>query len=140
MKEYKFSAATKRYTRKQLTISLLMTLSFIVTTIGLFIQQNLFYARLLLVLSLVSLFIAIMIIRKVRIIEDINYLTLHKDRFEINNNINVKGKTFRFNDIKDVRFTMKGIKFRVGMREYRISFAFLEEKQVQEVKKVFERY
>jgi hypothetical protein len=140
MKEYKFSAATKRYTRKQLTISLLMTLSFIVTTIGLFIQQNLFYARLLLVLSLVSLFIAIMIIRKVRIIEDINYLTLHKDRFEINNNINVKGKTFRFNDIKDVRFTMKGIKFRVGMREYRISFAFLEEKQIQEVKKVFERY
>lgn len=140
MKEYKFSAATKRYTRKQLTISLLMTLSFIVTTIGLFIQQNLFYGRLLLVLSLVSLFIAFMIIRKVRIIEDINYLTLHKDRFEINNNINVKGKTFRFNDIKDVRFTMKGIKFRVGMREYRISFAFLEEKQIQEVKKVFERY
>jgi len=140
MKEYKFSAATKRYTRKQLTISLLMTLSLIVTTIGLFIQQNLFYGRLLLVLSLVSLFIAFMIIRKVRIIEDINYLTLHKDRFEINNNINVKGKTFRFNDIKDVRFTMKGIKFRVGMREYRISFAFLEEKQIQEVKKVFERY
>lgn len=140
MKEYKFSTATKRYTRKQLTISLLMTLSFIVTTIGLFIQQNLFYGRLLLVLSLVSLFIAFMIIRKVRIIEDINYLTLHKDRFEINNNINVKGKTFRFNDIKDVRFTMKGIKFRVGMREYRISFAFLEEKQIQEVKKVFERY
>lgn len=140
MKEYKFSAATKRYTRKQLTISLLMTLSLIVTTIGLFIQQNLFYGRLLLVLSLVSLFIAFMIIRKVRIIEDINYLTLHKDRFEINNNINVKGKIFRFNDIKDVRFTMKGIKFRVGMREYRISFAFLEEKQIQEVKKVFERY
>ncbi|MPN19975.1 hypothetical protein SDC9_167350 [bioreactor metagenome] len=79
-------------------------------------------------------------IKKVRIIEDINYLIIHKDRFELNNNFSTKGKMFKFNDISDVRFTMKGIKFRVGIREYRVAYNFLEEQDIEKVKNVFGRY
>jgi len=140
MQEFKFSAATKRFTRKQMVLSMLMTFSFIITTIGLFIKQDIFYARLLLVLSIVSFFIAYTIIKKVRNIDELNYLVIQRDRFTLNNNINLKAKTIRFNDIKDVRYTMQGIKFRVGIREYRIAFSFLEEKDIEKVKKVFDRY
>lgn len=140
MQEFKFSAATKRFTRKQMVLSMLMTFSFIITTIGLFIKQDIFYARLLLVLSIVSLLIAYTIIKKVRNIDELNYLVIQRDRFTLNNNINLKAKTIRFNDIKDVRYTMQGIKFRVGIREYRIAFSFLEEKDIEKVKKVFDRY
>jgi len=140
MQEFKFSAATKRFTRKQMTLSMFMTFSFIITTIGLFIKQDIFYARLLLVLSIVSFLISYTIIKKVRIIDEINYLVLQKDRFTLNNNISSKGKTFRFNDIKDVRYTMKAIKFRTGIMEYRISFNFLEEKEIEKIKKVFDKY
>jgi len=140
MQEFKFSAATKRFTRKQMVLSMLMTFSFIITTIGLFIKQDIFYARLLLVLSIVSFLIAYTIIKKVRNIDELNYLVIQRDRFTLNNNINLKAKTIRFNDIKDVRYTMQGIKFRVGIREYRIAFSFLEEKDIEKVKKVFDRY
>jgi hypothetical protein len=140
MKEFKFNAATKRHTRKQLGISLLMSVSFIVTTIGLFLREKIFYGRLFLVLTIVAILISYLVIKKVRIIENINYLTIEKDRFELNNNIALKGKMFKFNDISDVRFTMKAIKFRVGIRDYRIAYYFLTESDVEKVKKVFERY
>jgi len=140
MQEFKFSAATKRFTRNQMVLSMLMTFSFIITTIGLFIKQDIFYARLLLALSIVSFVISYTIIKKVRNIDELNYLVIQKDRFTLNNNINLKAKTFRFNDIKDVRYTMQGIKFRVGIREYRIAFNFLEEKEIEKIKRVFDKY
>ena len=140
MQEFKFSSATKRFTRKQMVLSMLMTFSFIITTIGLFVKQDIFYARLLLALSIVSFVISYTIIKKVRNIDELNYLVIQKDRFTLNNNINLKAKTFRFNDIKDVRYTMQGIKFRVGIREYRIAFNFLEEKEIEKIKRVFDKY
>lgn len=140
MKEFKFNTLTKKYTRRQLAISLLMTISIIITAIGLFVRGSIFYGRLFAVLSIVALFMSYTMIKKVRIIEDINYLIIHKDRFELNNNFSTKGKMFKFNDISDVRFTMKGIKFRVGIREYRVAYSFLEEQDIEKVKNVFGRY
>lgn len=140
MKEFKFNVGTKKYTRRQLALSMLMTISFIITTIGLFIREKIFYGRLFLVLVIVGVLVTYLIIKKVRNIDNINYLKIEKDRFELNNNISERGKVIKFNDIKDVRYTMKGIKFRVGIREYRILYGFLEEQDVEKVKKVFERY
>ncbi|MEG0772524.1 hypothetical protein [Clostridium sp.] len=140
MKEFKFNAATKRHTRKQLAISLLMSVSFIITTIGLFLREKIFYGRLFLVLTIIAFLVSYLVIKKVKNIENINYLRIEKDRFELNNNISSKGKIFKFNDISDVRFTMKAIKFRVGIREYRIAYYFLDESDVEKVKKIFERY
>lgn len=140
MKEFKFNKLTKKYTRRQLALSLLLTVSVIITSIGLFAKGSIFYGRLLGVVGLVAIFMSYIMIKKVRTIDDINYLVIQKDRFELNSNFAPKGKMFKFNDIKDVQFTMKGIKFKVGIRDYRISYSFLEEKDIEKVKSVFERY
>ncbi len=140
MKEYRFSEASKRYMRKQLSNSILLSSLLLIITIGLFIRNNLFYGRFLLVFSIVGLIVTGLVTKKVRIIDELNYIKIYKDKFCINNNMNEKSKTFYFKDVYKARRDNKGIIFYVRKRDYRILSSFLEQSEVDELWKKFSRY
>ncbi|WP_346896270.1 hypothetical protein [Clostridium sp. UBA7503] len=140
MKEYSFSEASKRYMRKQLSNSILLSSLLLIITIGLFIRNNLFYGRFLLVFSIVGLIVTGLVTKKIRIIDELNYIKVYKDKFCINNNMNGKSKIFYFKDVYKARRDNKGIIFYVGKRDYRILSSFLEQSEVDELWKKFSRY
>ncbi len=140
MKQYKFSNTSRKYVSKQLSVSVLLTLSLIITTIGLFVQGNMFYGKFLFVLSVIGIIATIIIIKKVRIINDIFYVKIYKDSFELNSNMSLKPKIIYFRNIDKAKFDKKGIRIQEGYKEYRILSAFLENKEVEELWSRFIRY
>lgn len=140
MKEYKFSEASKRYMRKQLSNSILLSSLLLIITIGLFIKKNLFYGRLLLAIFILGLIVTILVTKKVRIINDLIYIKVYKDKFELNNNMNEKPKTLYFRDVNKAMKDKKGIIFYVGKRDYRILASFLEQNEIDELWKRFSKY
>ncbi len=140
MKEYRFSEASKRYMRKQLYNSILLSSLLLIITIGLFIRNNLFYGRFLLVFFIVGLIVTGLVTKKVRSIDELKYIKVYKDKFCINNNMNEKPKTFYFRDVNKAMRDNKGIIFYVGKRDYRILSSFLEQSEVDELWKKFSRY
>ncbi|MEW8995013.1 hypothetical protein [Clostridium sp.] len=140
MKEYKFSETSKRYMRKQLSNSILLSCLLLIITIGLFIKNSLFYGRLLLVISIIGLIVTGLVTKKVRIIDDLNYIKIYKDKFCINNNMNEKPKTLYFGDVNKAMRDKKGIIFYVGKRDYRILSSFLEQSEIDELWKKFSKY
>ncbi len=140
MKEYKFSEASKRYMRKQLSNSILLSSLLLIITIGLFVKKNLFYGRFLLVIFMVGLIITVLVTKKVRIINDLIYIKVYKDKFELNNNMNENPKTLYFRDINKAMRDKKGIIFYVGKRDYRILASFLDQNEIDELWKKFSKY
>jgi len=140
MKEYKFSETSKRYMRKQLSNSILLSSLLLIITIGLFIKNSLFYGRLLLVIFIIGLIVTVLVTKKVRIIDDLNYIKIYKDKFCINNNMNEKPKTLYFGDENKAMRDKKGIIFYVGKRDYRILSSFLEQSEIDELWKKFSKY
>jgi len=140
MKEYRFSEASKRYMRKQLSNSILLSSLLLIITIGLFIRNNLFYGRFLLVFFIVGLIVTGLVTKKVRSIDELKYIKVYKDKFCINNNMNEKPKTLYFRDVNKAMRDNKGIIFYVGKRDYRILSSFLEQSEVDELWKKFSRY
>ena len=140
MKEYKFSEASKRYMRKQLSNSILLSSLLLIITIGLFIKNNLFYGRFLLVIFTIGLIVTGLVTKKVRIINDLIYIKIYKDKFELNNNMNEKPKTLYFRDVNKAMRDKKGIIFYVGKRDYRILASFLEGSEIDELWKKLSKY
>ena len=140
MKEYKFSEASKRYMRKQLSNSILLSSLLLIITIGLFIKNNLFYGRFLLVIFIIGLIVTVLVTKKVRIINDLIYIKIYKDKFELNNNMNEKPKTLYFRDVNKAMRDKKGIIFYVGKRDYRILASFLEGSEIDELWKKLSKY
>lgn len=140
MKTYKFSQSAKAQMRKQLSTSILLTVLIFVIAIGLLVMKSDFYGRLLIAFGLIGLIITITIIKKVRNINDMDYIKLYKDRIQINNNADETSKTFYFKDIKSSALTKKGIIFYVGQKDYRIITSFLEKHEVEELWKVFAKH
>ena len=140
MKVYKFSEAAKSQMRKQLSTSILLTVLLFVISIGLLITKSDFYGRLVLAFALVGLIFTIIIIKKVRRINDVSYIKLYKDKIEINNNADENSKTFYFKDINSSTLTNKGIIFYVGQKDYRIITNFLEKSEVDELWKIFSKH
>ena len=140
MKEYKFSEASKRHMRKQLSNSILLSSLLLIITIGLFIKNNLFYGRFLLVIFTIGLIVTVIVTKKVRIINDLIYIKIYKDKFELNNNMNEKPKTLYFRDVNKAMRDKKGIIFYVGKRDYRILASFLEQSEIDELWNKFSKY
>jgi len=140
MKEYKFSEASKRYMRKQLSNSILLSSLLLLITMGFFIKNSLFYGRFLLVIFIIGLIVTVLVTKKVRIINDLIYIKIYKDKFELNNNMNEKPKTLYFRDVNKAMRDKKGIIFYVGKRDYRILASFLEESEIDELWKKFYKY
>lgn len=140
MKTYKFSQGAKAQMRKQLSTSILLTVLIFTIAIGLLVMKSDFYGRLLIAFGLIGLIITITITKKVRNINDMDYIKLYKDRIEINNNANETSKTFYLKDIKSSELTKKGIIFYVGQKDYRIITSFLEKNEVEELWKVFAKH
>lgn len=140
MKEYKFNEASKRYMRKQLANSILLTTLLLIISVGLFIKQNIFYGRLLLVFSVVGIIVTVIVTRKIRSINELTYIKLYKDRFELNNNVNTNPKILYFKDVNRATFNKKGIIFYSGRRDYRILSSFLEQQEIDELWKKFSKY
>lgn len=140
MKEYKFSEASKRYMRKQLSNSILLSSLILIITIGLFIKNSLFYGRFLLVIFIIGLIVTVLVTKKVRIINELIYIKIYKDKFELNNNMNEKPKPLYFRDVNKAMRDEKGIIFYVGKRDYRILASFLEQSEIDELWKKFSKY
>lgn len=140
MKEYKFSEASKKYMRKQLSNSILLSSLLLIIAIGLFIKNSVFYGRFLLVFFIIGLMVTTLVTKKVRIINDLIYIKTYKDKFELNNNMNGKPKTLYFRDVNKAMRNKKGIIFYVGKRDYRILSSFLNKSEIDEIWKQFSRY
>ena len=140
MKEYRFSEASKKYMRKQLSNSILLSSLLLIIAIGLFIKNSFFYGRFLLVFFIIGLIVTTLVTKKVRIINDLIYIKTYKDKFELNNNMNGKPKTLYFRDVNKAMRDKKGIIFYVGKRDYRILSSFLKKSEVDEIWKQFSRY
>jgi len=89
---------------------------------------------------MMGLIVTGLVTKKVRIIDDLNYIKIYKDKFYINNNMNEKPKTLYFRDVNKAMRDKKGIIFYVGKRDYRILASFLEQSEVDELWKKFSRY
>ncbi|MEG1256907.1 hypothetical protein [Clostridium sp.] len=140
MKEYKFSEASKKYMRKQLANSILLTSLLLVISIGMFLKQSIFYGRFLLAFSIIGIIVTVIVTRKIRTIDDLIYIKLYKDRFELNNNVSTNPKILYFNDINKATLSKKGIMFYAGKRDYRILSSFLEKVEIDELWKKFSKY
>jgi hypothetical protein len=140
VKEYKFSEASKKYMRKQLSNSILLSSLLLMIAIGLFIKNSFFYGRFLLVFFIIGVIVTTLVTKKVRIINDLIYIKTYKDKFELNNNMNGKPKTLYFRDVNKAMRDKKGIIFYVGKRDYRILSSFLKKSEIDEIWKHFSRY
>lgn len=140
MKEYKFSEDSKKYMRKQLSNSILLSSLLLIIAIGLFIKNSFFYGRFLLVFFIIGVIVTTLVTKKVRIINDLIYIKIYKDKFELNNNMNGKPKTLYFRDVNKAMRDKKGIIFYVGKRDYRILSSFLKKSEIDEIWKHFSRY
>jgi hypothetical protein len=140
VKEYKFSEDSKKYMRKQLSNSILLSSLLLMIAIGLFIKNSFFYGRFLLVFFIIGVIVTTLVTKKVRIINDLIYIKTYKDKFELNNNMNGKPKTLYFRDVNKAMRDKKGIIFYVGKRDYRILSSFLKKSEIDEIWKHFSRY
>ena len=90
--------------------------------------------------TVVSIGFSISFVIKLRRLENLNYLTFQKDRFELNSNFGSKGKIIMFNDITKVTVTKKFITVTVDKKPYNILSQHIEPENLKEVEQFFMRY
>ena len=117
-----------------------MSLALLIGVIGSFLRGRTGIAGIFLMVTLVSIGFSISFIIKLRRLENLNYLTFEKDRFELNSNFAKKGKVIMFNDITKVEVTKKFIKITVGKRPYNILLQHIEPANIKAVEQLFMRY
>ncbi|MBZ9637180.1 hypothetical protein [Clostridium sp. FP1] len=140
MKEIKFSKVTKKIAMKQGAFSILMSFALLIGVIGSFARGRTEIAAIFLMVTLVSIGFSISFIIKLRRLENLNYLTFEKDRFELNSNFASKGKVILFNDISKVEITNKYIAIKVDKKIYNILVQHIEIENRKEVEKFFMKY
>jgi hypothetical protein len=140
MKDIKFSKVTKKTAMKQGAFSILMSFTLLIGVIGSFLRGRTGISGIFLMVTLVSIGFSMSFILKLRRLESLNYLTVEKDRFEININFAAKGKVIMFNDINKVEIKKKHIIVTVGKKPYTILFQHIEPEKIKEVEKFFMKY
>jgi hypothetical protein len=140
MKEVKFSKITKKIAMKQGAFSILMSSALIIGVIGSFLRGRTGIAAVFLMVTIVSIGFSISFVIKLRRLENLNYLTFQKDRFELNSNFRLKGKIIMFNDITKVAVTKKYITVTVDKKPYNILSQHIEPEKIKEVEQFFMRY
>lgn len=140
MKEIKFSKVTKKIAMKQGAFSILMSLALLIGVAGSFARGKTAIAQIFLMVTFVSIGFSISFIIKLRRLENLNYLTFEKDRFELNSNFASKGKVILFNNISKVEITKKYIAIKVDKRPYSILLQHIEPESRKEVGNFFMKY
>ncbi|MGH4118985.1 hypothetical protein [Clostridium sp.] len=140
MKEIKFSKTTKKMAMKQGAFSILMSFALFIGVVGLFFRGRTGMAGIFTMVTIVSIAFSTSFIIKLRRLENLNYLTFEKDRFELNSNFASKGKTIMFNDINKVQITKKNIILTVGKKPYTLLLQHIEPEKTKEVEQFFMKY
>lgn len=140
MKEIKFSRATKKMAMKQGAFSILMSFALFIGVIGSFLRGRTGIAGIFTMVTIVSIAFSTSFIIKLRRLENLNYLTFKKDRFELNSNFASKGKVIMFNDINKVQITNKNIILTVGKKPYTLLLQHIEPEKTKEVELFFMEY
>jgi hypothetical protein len=140
MKEIKFSKVTKKIAMKQGAFSILMSMALLIAVIASFVRGKTGIAGIFLMVTLVSIGFSISFIIKLRRLENLNYLTIEKDRFELNSNFAAKGKVIMFNDISRVQITNKYIAIKVDKKPYNMPLQHIEPESRKAVEQFFMKY